>query len=346
MLHATSISSSIVCLPINTKNESSGSPTREGSPTATTSRLDPNDVASKNTAPRNSNLDYAECFAIDSGYVLRSQVDTLSDFHCMNNSTKDMNTKVSNRYLRSPRMGYEFDYHCLNKRASPQFTLQKHQNYVSAPIAADEAVKSDDQDRSKEPVSKMRRSRINQRTKTQQQNSTGSDGDRNALSLAKSKDARMQWKKLRRDARTKGRTMEQTNQEPTCETERFQSTEQRRDNPVPIENEQPRRSTSIVSTELLANGPTRDICVEMEASQDVQVHVVSKERYNATKVQRLMQQNSIVPPSSPDPCMYRVDSCKEKSVSNPGRCDVKKEPSSSNFKSLMSKWKSIEVGNR
>ena len=50
----------------------------------------------------------------------------------------------------------------------------------------------------------MRRNRIIQRIKSHQPNSTGNDSNRNALSLAKSKDARTQWRRLRRDARSRG----------------------------------------------------------------------------------------------------------------------------------------------
>jgi hypothetical protein len=245
-------------------------------------------------------------------------------------------------------MDYKLDYQCLNKKAPPQFTLQEHQNYVSAPVAfRDESIKSANQDFSKEPQSKTRRSRIIQRIKTQQQTSTDNDGDRNALSLAKSKDARMQWRKLRRDARTKGRTLEQTNPEPGGE-EGFQSRGQCQDDLTSIETEQPYRSAGMGLTEHTVNEPVRESGIDTEASQDVH-KVLAEDAYTATKAQRLMQQDSSEPHSKTEPFNERVDSCiasNETSGREQRVLDEKNKPSSSNFKSLMSKWKSIEGGSR
>ena len=304
-------SSSIVCLPFETKNESSAGPTRESA--AVSTRFDETTIDIPDYTTSN-NLDYAENFAIDSGYVLRSQVDALSDFHRMNDSRKQPNATY---YNSSPKLDYALDYDGPKQNTVPQFTLEEHRDYVSPPVSIN--VESTDQRQPKESTSNPRRSRIIQRIKSQQKHNTSSDCDRNALSLAKSKNARTQWRKLRRDARAKSQANEHIDQEPT------------EDEGIQFANE----STGIFVDEHAIDKPASENNDKLKQDERDTSQVVGNKACSQSNAQSVIQHYSSDSPHNPHHRWSTTHEERREKLPKPIQGSEK-------FQSLMSKWKSIE----
>jgi hypothetical protein len=411
-------SNSIVCLPFKTTTEtafagedgSSSSNSPQGRERGYLKAREQYNVSSAawsgNTNAVAFGDNYAERFAIDSGYASPSQkaVDTLSDFHHMNLSSQ-MNPNVSRAKYSPTEMSYHNPLTLARRMAQIQQEFTSHGDATSKLEEQTGYNKNHTLNRSSENNDQQiakRRSRIIQRMKTQQHHSLNNDNDRKLDQSKTSNDTKNQWRKLRRDARTRGKAIKQSNPSLAGEIKNTPSEDDSRHHLVTTTHAEsdyhnrtdPEKDDEVDNTETI-NKPQypREDDAKVESLEEARLAEQNLTQYNSSTLpvgeqpheeseeergmipiensqdarghglrvkapekamlaeQSLMQQNSSAsPPVKTKMKLHPVNRVGEKDRAIALKA---KEPfpaqngeASPSFKSLMSKWKSIEDNHR
>ena len=326
---------SIVCLPSKTITERYSSGDRGGGAAATFNK----------TANEVTEESYAERFAIDSGYHVKpTAADTLSDFHNMNIGVEG----PQDEHLPTPYYNPLLEYRISESQQNSPV------HHDGACVRVSTSSISENSPRSSSSNNGPRRSRIIQRIKTQQHSNLRENGGNKSIQKD-SRNTRAQWRKLRRDARIRSKTIERPQEGHTvittsCDEQLGPHHHTNSVDQFLITDDFKTEDAHLNEQSLMQQG--RGVSPSLSLKRNVGFHHEITEK--ATPSSSASKDESIIGATrdfelcalqmkSSEDLLTEVSTTKDKQI----KCaEEKNGEASSSFQSLMNKWKSIEDNNQ